>query len=102
MNDITKARYYLKGQQSDLQNLTSFGLMMATAERRYREIKLKKQGNKEVVGTYDKKEADAMLDYAVLKHLKKHNQLPKDLLQAFEKNITLKEKQALAVRWISA
>jgi len=102
MNDITKARYYLKGQQSDLQHLTSFGLMLATAEQRYREIKLKKQGNREVVGTYDKKEADVMLDYAVLKHLKKHNQLPKDLLQAFEKNITLEEKQALAMRWISA
>ncbi len=102
MNDITKARYYLKGQQSDLQHLTSFGLMLATAEQRYREIKLKKQGNREVVGTYDKKEADTMLDYAVLKHLKNHNQLPKDLLQAFEKNITLKEKQALAIRWISA
>ena len=102
MNDITKARYYLKGQQSDLQHLTSFGLMLATAEQRYREIKLKKQGNREVVGTYDKKEADVMLDYAVLKHLKRHNQLPKDLLQAFEKNITLEEKQALAIRWISA
>ena len=102
MNDITKARYYLKGTQSDLQHLTSFGLMLATAGQRYRDIKLKKQGNKEVVGNYDEKEAAAMLDYAVLKHLKKFNQLPKDLLKAFEQSITLEEKQALAIRWINA
>jgi hypothetical protein len=102
MNDITKARYYLKGKQSDLQHLTSFGMMLATAERRYRDTKLQKQGNREVVGTYDKQEAEAMVDVAVLRHLKKYNQLPRDLPQVFQRGITLEEKKALAVRWMGA
>lgn len=101
MNDITKARYYLKGKQSSLQHLTSFGSMLATAERTYRDIQLKKQGNREVVGTYDKREVEAMLDLAVLRHLKKHNQLPKDLPTVFSQGLTLDEKKALAVRWMS-
>jgi len=101
MNDITKAKYYLKGKQSNLQHLTSFGLMLTTAERRYRDIKLKKQGNKEVVGTFDKQEVDAMLDVAVLRHLRKHNQLPKDLPRVFQQGLTEEDKKALAVRWMS-
>lgn len=102
MNDITKARYYLKGKQSDLQHLTSFGLMLTTAERRYRDLKLKKQGNKDVVGTYDKQETEAMVDLAVLRHLKKYNQLPKDLLEVFRQGITDEDKRALAMRWMNA
>ena len=95
MNDITKARYYLKGKQSSLQHLTSFGLMLATAERTYRDIKLKKQGNKEVVGTFDNREVDAMVDLAVLRHLKKYNRLPNDLPTIFSQGLTLDEKQEL-------
>lgn len=102
MNDITKARYYLKGNQSTLQHLTSFGSMLATAESRYREIKLKKQGNRDTVGAYDAREVETMLDLAVLRHLRKHNQLPKDLLQAFRQGITLEEKKELAIRWMHA
>ena len=102
MNDITKARYYLKGKQSDLQHLTSFGAMIAAAERRYRDLKLNKQGNKEVPGTYDKKEVEAMLDLAVLRHLKKYNRLPRDLLKVFEQGATEDERKALAVRWMNA
>lgn len=102
MNDITKARYYLKGKQSNLQHLTSFGLMLATAERTYRDLKLKARGNKEVVGTYNKREVDAMLDLAVLRHLKKHNRLPSDLPTVFSQGMTLDEKKALAIRWMNA
>ena len=102
MNDITKARYYLKGKESDLQHLGSFGVMLATAENRYKEIRLKKKGNKEVVGTYDEQEVAAMLDLAVLRHLKKYNQLPKDLPQVFRQGITTEETRDLSLRWISA
>ena len=102
MNDITKAKYYLKGKQSKLQHLTSFGLMLATAERTYRDIKLQKQGNRDIVGTYDKKEADAMLDVAVLRHLKKYNRLPKDLPRALGQRVTMEEKKAFAVKWMNA
>jgi len=102
MNDITKARYYLKAKQSDLQHLTSFGLMLATAERKYRDLKLNQQGNKEMVGTYDRQEVEAMVDVAVLRYLKKYNQLPKDLPQVLQPSLTLEEKKAFAVRWMSA
>jgi hypothetical protein len=102
MNDITKARYYLKAKQSDMQHLTSFGLMLVTAERKYRDLKLSQVGNKQVVGTYDKQIVEAMVDVAVLRHLKKYNQLPKDLPQALQPNLTLEEKRAFALRWMSA
>ena len=102
MNDITKARYYLKAKQSDLQHLTSFGLMLVTAERKYRDLKLNQQGNKQVVGTYDKQEVEAMVDVAVLRHLKKYNQLPKDLLDGLRPGLSLEAQKAYAVRWMSA
>lgn len=102
MNDITKARYYLKGKQSDLQHLTTFGMMLATAEKTYRDIKLKKQGNRETVGTYDKREIEAMVDVAVLRYLKKYNQLPRNLPQALLPSTPLEEKKTLAMGWLSA
>ena len=102
MNDITKARYYLKGKQSNLQHLGSFGTMLATAESRYKELKLKKKGNREIEGTYDAQEVDAMLDLAVLRHLRKYNRLPRDLPQVFRQGITLEETRELSLRWISA
>jgi len=102
MNDITKARYYLKAKQSDMQHLTSFGLMLVTAERKYRDLKLSQQGNKQVVGTYDQREVDAMVDVAVLRYLKKYNQLPKELPQVLQPHLSLEEKKAFAVRWMGA
>ncbi len=102
MNDITKARYFLKIHGSDLQHLTSFGLMFATAEQRYREIRIKKQGNREGAGAYDKREVAAAIDYAVLKYLKKHNRLPPTAPEAFAPGATLEEKRTLAEQWASA
>ncbi len=101
MNDITKARHYLKARQSELQHLTTFGHMLATAEQKYREILLKKQGNKEVVGTYDTKEIEYLLDMAALRHLKKYNQLPRNVVDAFGQSITTAEKKDLALVWLN-
>jgi len=102
MNDMTKARYFLKTNGSDLQHLTSFGLMFATAEQRYREIRIKKQGNREGAGAYEKREVQAALDYAVLKYLKKYNRLPPTAPQAFAPGVTLEEKRTLAEEWARA
>jgi len=102
MNDITKARHYLKTRQSDLQHLTSFGNMLATATQRYREILLQKQGNREAQGTYDSREIEYLLDMAALKHLKKYNRLPRNVVDAFKDNITSEEKKELAIVWLGA
>ena len=101
MNDITKARKYLSTRASDMATLTSFGLMLATAEQRYRDIRLKKKGNSIDWSNLDDKEVEAALDYAVLKYLKKHNTLPKNITAAFQPDVTLEEKRALAMAWIS-
>lgn len=102
MNDITKARHYLKTRQSDLQHLTSFGLMLATAEKAYREVKLRQQGHKDKEwGSLQEKEIEISLDYAVLRYLKRYNQLPRNIREAFKPGVTLQEKHELAMTWVS-
>ena len=100
MSDITKARHYLKSRQSKLQHLTSFGLMLATAEKEYRTLRLNHKGNR-AWDTLEDKEIETSLDYAVLRYLGRHNQLPPNITDAFRPGITLEEKKELAMRWIS-
>ena len=102
MNDITKARYYLKHRNSDLQHLESFQLMLVTAEKKYRDIKMRQAGNKDVPGTWDEVEVEAALDYAILRYLKKHNQLPADAPKAFQPGVSLEMKKVIAQRWASS
>jgi len=101
MNDITKARAFLNAQDSDLQHLTSFGLMLATAKQRYNDICLKKQGS---VGddNLDRKEVGAALELSVLRYLRKHNHLPPNVTNAFRNGITVEEQQELALSWMNA
>lgn len=99
MNDITKARHFLKTRGSDLVHLESFALMLATAEKRYREIKMRQKAQIDVPGTWEIKEVEAALDYAALRYLKKHNHLPKDAVRIFSGQATLEEKRATAQRW---
>ncbi len=101
MSDITKARKYLATRQSDMATLTSFGLMLATAQQRYRDIRLRQKGD-DRWGNLDVKEVEAALDYAVLKYLNKHNRLPKNITDAFQPKITLEQKRTLAMTWISS
>ena len=101
MNDITKARAFLNATTSDLQHLTSFGLMLSTAEQRYRDILLKKQGHKAEAGSLDEKEVDAVLEVAVLRYLKRRNRLPENVTDAFRQGVTLEEKQDLARTWVN-
>ena len=102
MNDITKARHFLKTRSSDMQHLTSFGLMFTTAEQRYREVKLRQQGNREGAGALDAKEVEAAVDYAALKYLKKYNRLPPNAPEVFRQGVTLDEKKSLAQQWSAA
>ncbi len=102
MNDITKARYFLKTRNSDLQHLTSFGLMFTTAEQKYREIKLRQHSRQDVPGSLDAKEVETAVDYAVLKYLKKFNQLPQDAAKVFAPGVTLDDKRACAEAWVNA
>ncbi len=102
MNDITKARYFLKTRGSDLQHLTSFGLMFVTAEANYRTVKLRQQGNRDGAGALDEKEIETSLDYAVLRYLKRHNRLPPNAADAFKPGVTLEDKRDLARQWVAA
>lgn len=102
MNDITKARYYLTNRNSKMTTFTSFSLMLATAEANYKNIKLRQKTNMDPVGTWDEQEVDASLDYAVLKYLKKHNQLPKNIGNAFRTDVSLDDKRKLAQEWFNA
>ena len=102
MNDITKARAFLNAQKSDLQHLTSFGLMLATAKQKYRDLQLNKQGRAEIGTGLDRREVDAALNLAVLRYLKRNNQLPPNVKAAFRNGITLEEQQELAMMWMNA
>jgi trans-aconitate methyltransferase len=101
MNDITKARAFLSATESDLQYLVSFGLMLATAEQKYRDLQLQRQGHKDVAGSLDEKEIDVVLDVAVLRYLKRNNQLPRNITDAFAPGTTLDRKKELALSWIN-
>lgn len=101
MNDITKARYYLKCRDSDLQHLTSFGSMFSTAEESYKNVRLQIQRKLDTPGSLDKKSIEAAVDYAVLKYMKKYNRLPTNITALFSSEITLEQKLRLAERWVS-
>lgn len=102
MNDITKAKHFLKATGSKLQHLESFALMLATAESKYRDVKRRQTSNTDAPGALDEKEIEAALEYGVLRYLKKHNQLPKDVARLFRSDITLTEKKQLGQSWANA
>ena len=102
MNDITKARYFLQAKGSKLKDLTSFGLMFATAERHYRDLRLQQQGASGERVKVDPIEVDALLEYGALRHLKRYNQLPKTAKEALAEGTTLKRQRELALSWINA
>lgn len=102
MNDITKARAFLAATGSKLQHLQSFGLMLATAEQRYREIQLRRRGNRDEAGTLDAVEVEVAVEVAVLRYLKRYNQLPRNITEAFKQGITLEQKKELARSWMNA
>lgn len=101
MNDITKARYFLKTRRSDLQHLTSFGLMFSTAEANYRKVKLRQRSRQDTAGSLDAQEVETAVDYAALKYLKKFNQLPRDAAKVFAPGVTLDDKRKCAETWIN-
>lgn len=101
MNDITKARAYLNTTGSKLQHLVSFGLMLATAEQNYRELKLRKKGHKDIAGSLDEKEIEILLEVAVLRYLKRTNLLPSNITEVFTPGVTLDRKKELAASWIN-
>ncbi len=101
MNDITKARAYLNATGSKLRHFVSFGLMLATAEQNYRELKLRKKGNRDVAGSLDQKEIEILLEVSVLRYLKRTNKLPGNVTEAFANGTTLDRKKELAASWIN-
>lgn len=101
MNDIIKARFFLKAKGSKLKDLTSFGLMLSTAERKYRDVQMKRSSG--LAGDHDAIdpiEVSALLDYAVLKYLSKHNVLPADISSAVSQGVSLKDKRETALKWL--
>jgi hypothetical protein len=103
MNDITKARFFFNNKGSKLKDLQSFGLMMATAQSRYRDIRLRTRswlpGNHEEV---DPIEVDALVDLGVLKYLVKHNRLPDNIAEVLSGATSLEDKRDIAMVWASA
>jgi len=97
---ISKARHYLKTRESKLQHLPTFGLMVATAEQNYRELRFRTGGNKEEAGILDEALIEAGLDFAVLKYLKKRGNLPKNITNVFRGDTTLKDKFELSQAWM--
>jgi len=100
MNDITKARYFLQAKGSKLKDLDSFGLMLATASSKYRDIKLRLMSG--IAGDPDAPDAleiDALIDYALLKYLKINNQLPDNVGDVIKASTSLVEKREIALRW---
>lgn len=102
MNDITKARYFLQTRGSKLKELTSFGLMLATAERNYRDVRLQRQGAPGDPSEIDPIEVNALIDYAALKYLKRYNTLPPTAKEALKEGTTLERQRELALSWINA
>lgn len=100
MNDITKARHYLKSRGSKLQSLPTFPSMLSSAEQDYRNLKLRQSGNKEGISLVER-EVEAALDYAVLRYLKRHNQLPPNIKAAFSPGNTVELKRDLATAWMN-
>jgi hypothetical protein len=100
MNDITKARHYLKSRGSKLQSLPTFPSMLSSAEQEYRDLKLRQVGNREGI-SFEAREVEAALDYAVLRYLKRHNQLPPNIKDAFDPGNTLELKRKLAMAWMN-
>lgn len=102
MNDITKARYFLKSKGSKLQHLESFGLMLATAENRYRTARIQKASKKGEDAGLGQEELDAAIDYSVLKYLKKYNQLPTNLPKVLHPGTSIEQKRQMVEAWANA
>lgn len=103
MNDITKARIYLKKRGSKLHTLDTFGLMYLTAERDYKDLKMiGAQQDGRQSGNFDDKEVEAALDYAALMFLRRFNVLPPNIASAFVPDITKEDKRELAKQWVNA
>lgn len=85
-----------------MQHLDSFGLMFATAESNYRNVKLRQRTKTDTEGSLDADEVEAAVDYAALRYLKKFNRLPKDAPIVFSQGVTLEEKRKCAETWINA
>lgn len=102
MNDITKARYFLQAKGSKLKDLTSFGLMLATAESKYRDVRQRRVGAPGDHEAIDPIEVDALVDYAFLRYLKKYNQLPKNAGVVVQEGATLEQKREAALGWANA
>jgi len=101
MNDITKARYFLQTKGSKLKDLPSFGLMFATAQSRFKEVRASKVGKPGDEKQVDPVEVNALIDYAVLKYLKKYNQLPGNAGEVLREGTTLEEKRDAALGWLN-
>jgi hypothetical protein len=103
MNDITKARFFFTNKGSKLKDLQTFGLMLATAQARYRDIRLRTRsglpGNHEEV---DPMEVDALIDLGVLKYLSKNNRLPDNIAEVLSGATSLEDKRDLAMVWAGA
>ncbi len=101
MSDITKARYFLKHRSSNLHSLETFGLMLATAETNYKEVRSQaKNNNKDI--DFEQQELECAIDLAVLNYLKKYARLPDDVTKVLLNATSDIEKRNLVMGWYNA
>ena len=102
MNDISKARFFLKAHGSKLETLETFPSMMAAAESRYMDLRRRLKTNEIPLEELGNKEMEATVDLAVLRFLKNRGRLPENVGEIIHPDTSEERKMELARNWFSA
>ena len=100
MNDISKARFFLKAHGSKLETLETFALMLATAESEYRDVRLRQRSNR--IDGSRARELPTAIDLGVLRYLKNHGRLPDNVNEIVHPETSDARKLELAKQWYGA
>lgn len=99
MNEVAKARHFLKQRNSNLMNQPTFQAMLVGARKVYHDIELNKQ-NIIQDGNYEQIEFDNLLNLAVLSYLKKNSKLPAELPTMLDRTIPLEDRRKTVQGWL--
>ncbi len=100
MNDISKARFFLKAHGSKLQTLETFQSMLVTAENEYRDIRMRQRTNRG--DGSQARELPTAIDLGVLRYLKNHGRLPDNVAEILHPETSDARKLELAKQWFGA
>jgi hypothetical protein len=100
MNDISKARFFLKAHGSKLETLETFALMLATAESEYKDVRMRQRTNRTEGAR--RQELPTAVDLGVLRYLKNHGRLPDNVGEIISPETSDARKLELAKQWYGA